>query len=43
MPNNLFMDKLEIIILTSIGITVVAFVIIAYVVCKIYDKRNKDE
>jgi len=40
MPLNDFMDRLETLILATLGITVVAFVIVAYIVCKYYDDKN---
>jgi len=43
MPNSVFMDRLQYIIVGMMGVTVVAFILVAYVVCNIYEKRNKDE
>ena len=40
MPMNDFMNTLQYLILGMIGVTVVAFTIVAYVVCKMYEKKD---
>ena len=43
-PLNEFMDRLELLVLGMLGVTILAFSITAYVACKYIDtKRNNDE
>lgn len=37
---NQFVDTLGNLIIITLGVTIVAFIIVAYIVCKIHDKKE---